>query len=136
MFRLFRYAFRQLLTLTLVLIACAGWMIGGVYLLLHQPLGFAPDRLLMMRALLGSDHSTKEDAIQLELKFSQMAASLRQLPGVEYAAVTDHVPLGHAINRYDFCSDVHPEQCNSRSTSIPTHMPLVRAIFRPLGKPY
>src|SRR6202044_2361925 len=37
------------LTLTVVLVACAGWMIGGVYLLLHQPLGFSPDRLLMIQ---------------------------------------------------------------------------------------
>ena len=37
------------LTLTVVLMACAGWMIGGVYVLLHQPLGFAPEHLLMCK---------------------------------------------------------------------------------------
>ena len=55
--RSLRFAGRLLvvaqLTLTVVLLACAGWMIGGVYLLLHQPLGFAPDHLLMLEAELG-----------------------------------------------------------------------------------
>ena len=102
------------LTFTLVLVACAGWMIGGVYRLLHQPLGFAPQRLLMIQAWLGSGQSTKQDLIQSELKLTQMAASLRQLPGVESAALTDHVPLGHSVNRYDFCSDAHPEQCKQQ----------------------
>jgi predicted permease len=122
------------LTFTLVLIACAGWMIGGVYLLLHQPLGFAPDRLLMMQALLGSNHSTKEDAMQLELKFSQMASSLRQLPGVENAALTDHVPLGHAINRYDFCSDVHPEQCKQQVNINPNSYAINPDYFSTIGQ--
>ena len=50
------------LTLAAVLIACAGWMIGGVYLLLHQPLGFAPNHLLMVKVSSGSDMLSKEEA--------------------------------------------------------------------------
>lgn len=46
-------------TLTLVLVACAGWMIGSVYLLLHQPLGFGPKRLLRAHATFGSNHPPK-----------------------------------------------------------------------------
>jgi predicted permease len=113
--RSLRFAGRVLvvsqLTLTLVLLACAGWMIGGVYLLLHQPLGFSPDRLLMAEALLGSGDINKPEARQSELKLNQIAASLRQLPGVMTVAFTDHQPLGHSVNRYDFCSDVRAEQC-------------------------
>jgi putative ABC transport system permease protein len=64
--RSLRFARRVLvvsqLTLTVVLLASAGWMIGGVYLLLHQPLGFAPDRLLMLEAWLGNDNLTKDGA--------------------------------------------------------------------------
>src|ERR1700736_1963845 len=70
------------LTLTVVLVACAGWMIGGVYLLLHKPLGFAPDHLLMVEVLLGSGSLTTPEAPQSELNLSQIAASLRQLQGV------------------------------------------------------
>ena len=113
--RSLRFAGRLLvvaqLSLTVVLLACAGWMIGGVYLLLHQPLGFAPDHLLMLEAQLGSDNLTKAEAQQSELQFDQMAASLRQLPSVVSVAFTNHQPLGHSVNRYTFCSDVHPEQC-------------------------
>ncbi len=55
------------LTLTVVLLACAGWMIGSVYLLLHQTLGFVPDHLLMLEADVGSDHLTKPEALRAEV---------------------------------------------------------------------
>src|SRR4029077_6299728 len=55
------------LTLSVVLLACAGWMIGGVYLLLHQPLGFAADHLLMLEARFGSHNLTKAEALQWEV---------------------------------------------------------------------
>jgi predicted permease len=126
------------MTFTLVLIACAGWMIGGVYLLLHQPLGFAPAHLLMMQASFGSDHSTpgdaKKDAMRSELKFSQMASSLRELPGVQSAALTDHVPLGRAINRYDFCSDRHPEQCKQQVNINPNSYAIGPGYFSTIGQ--
>jgi predicted permease len=122
------------LTFTLVLIACAGWMIGGVYLLLHQPLGFAPDRLLMVQASLGSDLSTREDAMKSELKFSQMASSMRQLPGVESVALTDHVPLGHAVNRYNFCSDIQPEQCRQQVNINPNSYAISPGYFSTINQ--
>jgi len=122
------------LTVALVLVSCAGWMIGSVYLLLHQPLGFAPGRLLMMEALLGSDHATREDALQSELKFGQMAVSLRQLPGARSTALTDHVPLGHAVNRYDFCSDAHPEQCQQQVNINPNSYAVSPDYFSTIGQ--
>ncbi len=124
------------LTLTVVLIACAGWMIGGVYLLLHQPLGFAPDRLLMVEAQLAPDGSTKEQALLAELKLTEMAVSLRQLPGVSSVAFTDHQPLGHAINRYTFCSDMHPEQCKQQVNINPNSYAISPAYFSTIGQPF
>jgi predicted permease len=136
--RSLRFAGRLLvvaqLTLTVVLLACAGWMIGGVYLLLHQPLGFAPDHLLMLKAQLGSDRVTKAEALQSELKLSQMAESLRQVPGVISVALTDHQPLGHAINRYDFCSDAHPEQCRRPVDINPNSYAISPAYFPTIGQ--
>lgn len=102
------------LALTVVLVACAGWLIGGLYLLLHQPLGFTPDHLLMLKAEFGSGHLTKAEAQQMETKLTEIGRSLLQLPSVESIAFTDHQPLGHAVNRYDFCSDIHPEQCKQQ----------------------
>lgn len=123
------------LSLTVVLLACAGWMIGGVYLLLHQPLGFAPDHLLMLKAELGADHLTKPEALQSELKLTQMAESLRQMPGVVSVAFTDHQPLGHAINRYDFCSDAHPERCRRPVNINPNSYAISPVYFSTIGQP-
>lgn len=133
-----RFAIRALvvaqLALTVVLMACAGWMIGGVYLLLHQPLGFAPDHLLMLEALLGPASLTKPEALQSELKLSQIAASLRQLPGVMSVAFTDHQPLGHAVNRYGFCSDMHPERCRRPVNINPNSYAISPAYFSTIGQ--
>src|SRR3984957_2645274 len=136
--RSLRFAGRLLvvaqLTLTVVLLACAGWMIGGVYLLLHQPLGFAPDHLLMLKAQLRADNVTKAEALQSELKLTQMAESLGQMPGVVSVAVTDHQPLGHAVNRYDFCPDVHPERCRRPIHINPNSYAISPAYFFTIGQ--
>lgn len=118
----------------MVLVACAGWMIGGVYRLLHQPLGFAPEHLLMIHAFLGSDQPTKQEVLQSELKLTQMAASLRQLPGVEVSSLADQVPLGHFTNRYDFCSDAHLDQCKQQVTINPDSYAIGPAYFSTLGQ--
>lgn len=123
------------LTLATVLVACAGWMIGGVYLLLHQPLGFAPNHLLMVEAWVGSGKSSKEEATQSELRLTQMAASLHPLPGVLSVAVTDHPPLGHAVNRYDFCSDAHPEQCKQQVNINPNSYAVRPGYFSTIRQP-
>jgi len=123
------------LTLTVVLLACAGWMIGGVYLLLHQPLGFEPDHLLMLEASLGNDSPTKDEALAYELKLSQIAASLRQLPSVNSVAYTDHQPLGHSVNRYTFCSDMHPEQCKRQVNINPNSYAISPGYFSTIGQP-
>jgi predicted permease len=122
------------MTLTVVLLACAGWMIGGVYLLLNQPLGFAPDHLLMVEAQVGSYNASKPQASQFELELSQMAASLREVPGVVSVALTDHQPLGHAINRYDFCSDAHPEQCKQQVNINPNSFAVSPEYFSSIGQ--
>jgi predicted permease len=136
--RSLRFAGRLLvvaqLSLTVVLLACAGWMIGGVYLLLHQPLGFAPDHLLMLKAELGSEHLTKPEALQSELKLTQMAETLRQMPGVLSVALTDHQPLGHAVNRYGFCSDIHPERCRRPIHINPNSYAISPAYFSTIGQ--
>ena len=122
------------LTLTVVLLACAGWMIGSVYLLLHQPLGFAPDHLLMLQVEVGGDHMTKTEEQQAELKLEQVAASLRQLPGVVAVAFTDHQPLGHSVNRYDFCSDMHPEPCRQQVNINPNSYAISPGYFSTIGQ--
>jgi len=136
--RSLRFAGRLLvvaqITLTIVLVACAGWMIGSVYLLLHQPLGFAPDHLLMVRTV-ATDSAGKTHGAPAELAIEQIAESLRRLPGVVSSAITDHPPLGHAINRYDFCSDSHPEQCKQQATINPNSYAVSPGYFSTVGQP-
>ncbi len=122
-------------TLTVVLIACAGWMIGDVYVLLHQPLGFAPEHLLMIRAWFNQDHATTQEAHTWELTLTEMTSTLRQLPGVQQAALSDHVPLGHSVNRYDFCSDVHPEECREEVNINPNSYAISPGYFSTLDQP-
>jgi predicted permease len=137
--RSLRFAGRLLvvaqLILTIVLVACAGWMIGGVYLLLHQPLGFEPNHLLMIEVSLNSGGSNKGDAKQSELELSQIADSLHQLPGIVSVALTDHQPLGHAVNRYDFCSDLHSEQCKQQVNINPNSYAISPGYFTTIGQP-
>jgi predicted permease len=121
------------ITFTLVLVACAGWMIAGVYVLLHQPLGFTPDHLLMVRTA-ASDSSGKAEGAPAELALEEIAGSLRRLPGVLSVAITDHPPLGHAINRYDFCSDVHPEQCAHQVAINPNSYAVSPGYFATVGQ--
>ncbi len=67
---------------TLVLVACAGWTVSSVYTLLHQPLGFQPDHLLMAGVDIDSTSVTpRYNPQQTNLFFDQLAARLRQLPG-------------------------------------------------------
>jgi hypothetical protein len=101
---------------------------------LHQPLGFAPDHLLMVEAQLGARSSSRADAAKSELELSQIAASLRALPGVLSVAWTDHQPLGHAVNRYDFCSDVHPEQCKAQVNINPNSYAVSPGYFSTIGQ--
>jgi predicted permease len=122
-------------TLTVVLAACAGWMVGGVYVLLHQPLGFRPDHLLIVHAALEPANSTKEQAKQSEARLSQIAVSLNQLPGVVSVALSDHQPLGHGINRYTFCSDLEPEQCKQQINVNPNSFAISPTYFSTIGQP-
>jgi predicted permease len=119
-------------TLTIVLVACAGWIIGDVWTLLHQPLGFAPEHLLIVRAAYSQDHPSGEDLQRWEVTLKQMAADFRNIPGVEEVAVANHVPLGHFTNRYSFCSDTHMDQCQKQVTISPNSYAISTGYFSAL----
>jgi predicted permease len=123
------------LSLSVILMACAGWMIGSVYSLLHQLLGFTPDSLLMMRVSVRPDHPTTQEAMQAELRLAGMAEEIERLPEVESVAWTDHVPLGHAVNRYDFCSDLHLDQCRLQVNLNPNSYVVSSGYFSTIGQP-
>ncbi len=124
------------IALSLVLVACAGWMIAGVYQLLHQPLGFRSDHLLMVGVNI--EHSSvlpRYDATQTRLYFNQLVASLRALPGVTAAAAVKNPPLGSAVNRYGFCSDAHPNQCRNPVSVNPDSYDVTTGYFAAIEQP-
>jgi predicted permease len=122
--------------LTFVLVACAGWMIAGVYSLLHQPLGFQPDHLLMAGVDIdGTSVTPRYDAARTNLYFTQLVATLRALPGVKAVAATNHPPLGSAVDRYGFCSDTHPDQCAKHATLNPDSYHVTPGYFATVGQP-
>ncbi len=121
------------LTLTLVLVACAGWLTASVYVLLHQPLGFTPDHLLLAHVQFGGSH-TRQDGLNAEQKIKDAAATLHQLPGIIAVAATDHQPLGHAVNRYGFASDAYPDQWTHPVTLNPNSFAISPAYFGAIGQ--
>ena len=119
-------------TLTIVLVACAGWIIGDVYTLLHQPLGFEPEHLLIVRTAYNQNHPSGEDLQRWEVTLKQMAEDFRHIPGVDGVAVANHVPLGHFFNRYSFCSDAHLDQCQKPVTINPNSYAISTGYFSTL----
>jgi predicted permease len=124
------------IALTFVLVACAGWTVSSVYTLLHQPLGFEPDHLLMAGVDIDSTSVTpRYNPAQTSLFFNQLAERLRQLPGVIAVSATNHPPLGNAVNRYDFCSDVHAGNCLQQTTLNPDSYHVLPGYFATVGQP-
>ncbi|HEY3987817.1 MAG TPA: FtsX-like permease family protein, partial [Acidobacteriaceae bacterium] len=120
---------------TLVLVACAGWTISSVYTLLHQPLGFQPDHLLMAGVDIDSTSVTpRYNAEQTNLYFTQLIASLRQLPGVTAVGATNHAPLRGDLNQYHFCSDLHPERCQRPVAANPDSARITPGYFAAIGQ--
>lgn len=123
------------LTLTMVLLASAGWMIASVFVLLHQPLGFNPAHLLIAGVdVHGSSITPTYNAARTNQFFNQMSQELRGLPGVEAVSAVNHYPLGGWLNRYDFCTDQHPEQCKQTNPHSPDNFSVLPGYFETIGQ--
>src|SRR3984957_13840576 len=85
--------------LALVLLAGAGLMLKSLYRLINVNPGFQPDRVLTMEMDLSSQRYSKEPAV---LSFwRQVLDGVRALPGVESAALGNHIPLTDSHGRTD-----------------------------------
>ena len=108
------------LALALVLVATAGWMVSSVFMLLHQPLGFDPDHLLFASTSLRSPHEDSDPNSARSIAVLNLTLDkLRAVPGVLEVAAANDKPLGGRTNRYDFCTDLHPEACNQPQLRAP-----------------
>lgn len=124
------------LAMALVLVSSAGWMVSSVLILLHQPLGFEPDHLLIASTdLRGPLSGVKIEPAKTLAVLEQAMASLRALPGVVSVAAANDKPLGGRVNRYTFCSDVHPEGCKDLSVEAPDLFLTTPGYFRTVGQP-
>ena len=110
-------------------------MVPSVVILLHQPLGFDPNHLLFASTdLRGPVRSPSiNPAVTLE-KLREMMAAMCVLPGVEDVAAANDKPLGGRVNRYDFCSDVHPDDCRQSSAEAPDVFLVTPNYFNTVGQ--
>jgi predicted permease len=130
-----RFLVAAQIAMAFVLVAASGWMVSSVVILLHQPLGFDPDHLLFASTdLRGPVRSPSiNPAVTLE-KLREMMAAMRVLPGVEDVAAANDKPLGGRVNRYDFCSDVHPDNCRQSSAEAPDVFLVTPNYFKTVGQ--
>ena len=87
------------ISLALVLLAGAGLMLKSLYRLINVNPGFQPDRVLTMEMYLSSQRYSQDPAV---LNFwRQVLDGVRSLPGVESAALGNHIPLRGDHGRTD-----------------------------------
>jgi putative ABC transport system permease protein len=87
------------ISLALVLLAGAGLMLKSLYRLINVNPGFQPDRVLTMEMYLSSQRYSQDPAV---LNFwRQVLDGVRSLPGVESAALGNHIPLTGDHGRTD-----------------------------------
>jgi predicted permease len=123
------------LAMALILVASAGWMVSSVLILLHQPLGFEPDHLLIASTdLRGPNAEQKIEPATTLAVLNGAMEDLRVLPGVAEVAAANDKPLGGRTNRYSFCSDLHPENCKQMSFQAPDLFLTTPEYFRTIGQ--
>ena len=123
------------IALALVLVASAGWMVSSVFILLHQPLGFDPDHLLFASTNLdGTLRDPASNPARTLAVLNKTMADLRAVPGVEEVAAANDKPLGGRLNRYDFCSELHPEDCNRPHLKTPDVFQVVPGYFHTVSQ--
>jgi predicted permease len=123
------------IALAFVLVAASGWMVSSVVILLNQPLGFDPGHLLFASTDLRGPvrGTTINPAVTLE-KLHETMTAVSGVPGVQEVAAANDKPLGGRVNRYDFCSDVHPDDCRRPSTEAPDVFLVTPNYFETVGQ--
>ena len=126
------------IAMALVLVAGAGWMVSSVLMLLYQPLGFDPGHLVIASTRMGAPAQIGDAQAAAPAKtlaaLDQALANLRVIPGVAAVASANDKPLGGRVNRYTFCSDVHPEACHDPSFQAPDVFQVTPGYFHTIGQ--
>jgi len=123
------------LAMAFVLVACSGWMVSSVFILLHQPLGFHPDHLLIASTdLRGHMRNATMSSAKTLAVLDQALTNVRALPGVEEVTAANDKPLGGRVNRYEFCADVRPGDCKHSAVAAPDVFQVTPAYFHTVGQ--
>ena len=123
------------IAMAFVLIAASGWMVSSVVTLLHQPLGFDPDHLLFASTdLRGAARGATTNPATTLAKLDETMSALRRIPGVVEVAAANDKPLGGRVNRYGFCSDLHPDDCNRVNAQAPDVFLVTSNYFSAVGQ--
>lgn len=123
------------LAMAVVLVAGAGWMVSSLFILLHQPLGFEPDHLIIASTdLRGPVPNASSQPAKTLAVLNQALTELSALPGVVNVAAANDKPLGGRINRFSFCADVHREECNQPILRAPDVFLITPEYFRVVGQ--
>jgi predicted permease len=130
-----RFLVAAQLAMAFILVASSGWMVSSVFILLHQPLGFEPDHLLIASTdLRGHTRNVKLPSAKVLAVLDQTLADVRSLPGVADVAAANDKPLGGRVNRYDFCTDVHPDDCKHPASTAPDVFQVTPGYFHAVGQ--
>lgn len=123
------------IAMAFVLVAVSGWMVSSVVMLLHQPLGFDPDHLLFASTdLRGPERNGSANPAMTMEKLRELVSTVRRIPGVKDVAAANDKPLGGRVNRYDFCSDTHPDDCRRMNTKSPDVFLVTPRYFETVGQ--
>jgi predicted permease len=121
------------IAMAMVLVAGAGWMVSSVLILLHQPLGFDPGHLVIASTRI-YPHAQAEAPAKTLAVLNQVMMHVRAIPGVAEVAAANDKPLGGRVNRYGFCSDAHPEDCQKTSLQAPDVFQVTPGYFHTVGQ--
>jgi len=123
------------IAMAFILVAASGWMVSSVLILLHQPLGFDPDHLLFASTdLRGPVRSATSEPAMTLAKLQELMTAVHRIPGVTEVSAANDKPLGGRVNRYDFCSDAHPNDCRQVNAEAPDVFLITPEYFQTIGQ--
>jgi predicted permease len=113
------------LALSLVLLVSAGLLLRTLYALRHVPVGFNPQHLVVAQFFSrGGFTPTAADATSTDLRtvfYDPLLTRVRQIPGVESAALVTAAPLANNVSMHDDFEVIGNPSANESHTRVQIH---------------
>ncbi|HSE43341.1 MAG TPA: ABC transporter permease [Acidobacteriota bacterium] len=98
--------------LSLVLLICAALLIKSFLHLQNVDLGFNPDSVLTVKVTTPVDKfSDKDNSFNVQ---NSVLEKIKQIPGIEHAAIASLVPMGQGNSMTDFSTEGQPSTVDSK----------------------